>query len=125
MADQNQRAALARELQRLEMDFGHQWAGGINHTQLPLLSFDAHPRWNAMSAENEYRAFGNLFDSLYENRATAAQLVNHIAVVNDFVVNENGPPVARQRQFHDITRTNHTGAKSTRTHSHERLGAMV
>ncbi len=121
MADQNERAAFAREFQRFQMNFGHQRAGRVNHAQLAFLRFGAHSRRNAVRAENQHRADRHFLDRLDKNRAAAAQLIHHVAVVHDFVVHVDRAAVSLQRQLDDIHRAHHSRAKSSRPHAHERL----
>jgi hypothetical protein len=70
-----------------------------------------------MGAENEDRARGNLRDGLNEDGATAAELLDHVSVVNDFVMNVNGRAVGFQGQFNDVDGTNHTRAKTARAYA--------
>src|SRR5260370_6077836 len=72
MTDQNNGALFARELQRLEVHFGHQRAGGVNHFQRAGLGFIAHRRRNAVGAENQHRAVRYFLDGFHENRAAPA-----------------------------------------------------
>ena len=50
VADEHQRIALLGELDRLDVDLGHQRAGGVNHLQIAALADLADRRRNAVGA---------------------------------------------------------------------------
>jgi len=125
MADEDQRAAFAREFQGFQMNFGYQRASGINHAQLALLRFGAHARWHAVGAENEHGADGNFFNRFDENGATAAQLINHVAVVHDFVMDVHRIAVGLKREFDDVHGADHAGAKAPGANAYEGLGSVI
>src|SRR5579862_5922910 len=104
------------------MDFGDQRAGGINHTQQAVLGFLANRGWNAVSTENENgigRDFLNGFD---KDGASAAELLDNISVVHDFVVHIDGRAIRLQRKLNDIYCADDTGAKSAGTHTEQGFG---
>ena len=124
MPNQNQRPALARKFQRLQMNFGHQRTGSINHAKLPLLSLIAHPRRHAMRAKNQHRAHGHFLDRFHKNRPAPPQLVHYIPIMDNLVVNIYRRAISLQRQFHNIHRANHPGAKPTRAYPYQRLSPI-
>ena len=101
MADQNQRAPFARKFKSFQVHLRHQRASGINDAQLPLLRFRAHPRWHPVSAENKHSADRNFINGFHEDCAAAPQLIHHIAVMNDFVMDVNRAAVSFEREFYD------------------------
>jgi hypothetical protein len=74
-----------------------------------------------VSAENQHRPDWNFFNRLNEDRAAPPQLVYHVAVMNNFMVDVNWPPVSFQRQFHDVHRAHNPSAKTARADSHQRF----
>jgi hypothetical protein len=70
-----------------------------------------------MRAEYEYGTVRHIADSFHEYSAAAAQLLNYVGVVNDFVVDINGRAVGFQRQLYDIDGADDPGTKSTGTNA--------
>ncbi len=122
MADQNNGAFFTRKLERFEVNFGHQRAGGVNHFQLARLArlgFLANRRRNAVGAENQHRAVRHFLDGLDKDGAAAAQLLHYIGIVDDFVMHVDGRAVSLQREFDDIDGAHYTRAESPRPHSQQ------
>src|SRR5438270_3006129 len=69
------------------MNLGDQRASGVNDFQLAGFGFVAHRWGHAMSAENQHCAVRNLFNGFDKDRAAAAQLLDHVSVMHDFMVN--------------------------------------
>ncbi len=72
MTDQDNGALFTGELQRFEVNFGDQRAGGVNHFQLARLGFLADCRRNAVGAENQHRAVRDFLDGFDKDGAAAA-----------------------------------------------------
>ena len=125
MADEDQRAAFAREFQGFQMNFGYQRASGVNHPQLALLRFGAHARWHTVGAENEHGADGNFFNGFDENGAAAAQLINHVPVVHDFMMDVHRIAVGLKRELDDVHGADYAGAKAPGANAHESLGSVI
>ena len=106
------------------MNLGDQRAGGIDDAKLAFPGFFAHARRNAMRAENQHSAYRNFFNGFDENRAAAAELIDDVAIVDDFVMDVNGAAIGFKRQFDDIDGANYAGAKAARAHPDQRLGAI-
>ncbi len=119
MADQDNGAFFARKLERFKVNFGDQRAGGVNHFQLARLGFLANRRRNAVGAENQHRAVRHFLDGLDKYGAAAAELLNYIGIMNDFVMHVYGGAIRFQREFDDIHGAHDTRAESPRPHSQQ------
>src|SRR5271156_4003538 len=102
----------------------HQRASGIDDAQLPFLRFRADARRHSVSAENKHSAYRNFLDRFHEDCATAAQLIHHIAVVHDFMMNVNWTPVSLEREFHNVHRSHYPRAESAWPDAHQRLAPV-
>ena len=109
--DENNGALFTREFQRLEVNFGDQRAGRINHFERAGLSFIAHRRRNAVGAENEHRTVRNFLDGFDKNRAAAPQLFHNVGVMDDFVMHIDRGAIGLQRQLDDVHGAHHARAK--------------
>lgn len=118
VTDQNNGATLTGELERLQVNLGDKRACSVDDTQLSLLRFGTNPRGNPMGAENQYRAGRNLINRFYENCPPPAQLVDHVPVVDNFVMDVNRAPVGLEREFDNIDGANHPGAKPSGADAH-------
>ena len=76
-------------------------------------------------AEDQHFAFRDFFDGLDEDGATAAELIHHVAVVNDLMMNVDRVAVGFESQLYDIDGAHHSGAKAARAYAHEGLGPVV
>ncbi len=77
-----------------------------------------------MRAEDQHCAVWHFSDRLHENRATAAELIYHVTVVDDLVMHVNGRTVCLERELNDIHRAYHPGAKATWTHAEKRFATV-
>src|SRR5439155_2194755 len=77
VADKNDGAVFASELERFEMDLGDEGAGGVDDFERPSFGFVADGRRNTVGAEDENGTMRNFFDSFDENGATAAKLLDY------------------------------------------------
>src|SRR5437762_1111305 len=69
VADQDDRVALARVANRLEVHLGHERARRVDHPQAAALGLPAHLRRDAVGAEDHGRAVGHLVELVDEDRA--------------------------------------------------------
>jgi hypothetical protein len=112
---------LARELQRLEMHLSDQRASRVDHFQRAVLRFLAHRGRHAVGAEHQHRAVRHVLDGLHKNRPAAAQLLHHVGVMHDFVMDVDRGAVRFQRQLHDIHRSHHSRAEAPRPYPQQYL----
>src|SRR5262249_46247278 len=117
VTDENDGLVFAGKLECFKMDFRHERASGINDFKIARLGFVANRRWNAVSAKNEDRTVRNFFDGLDKNRATAAELLHNIRVMNNFVMYVDRGTIGFERQLDNVYGSNHARAKSARAHT--------
>src|ERR1700735_694583 len=106
------------------MDFGHERASGIDDAQLPFLRLCADTRRHAVSAENKHGTDRNFLDRFHEDCATAPQLIYHVAVMYDFMVNVDGAAVSFEREFDDIRCSDYSSAESSRPNTYQSLAPI-
>jgi hypothetical protein len=106
------------------MHLCNQGASGVDNAQLTFLRFRAHARRHSVCAENEHSADRNLLDRFHKYGPAATQLVHHVAVVHDFVMNVNRPSVGFERQFNDINSADYASAKPTWAYPHQSLSPV-
>ena len=77
-----------------------------------------------MRAENQDRAYWHFFDGFDENRSAAAELIDYVAIVDNFVVNVDWGAVGFKGQLYDIYGADYTGTEAARAYPYQRLGAI-
>ena len=85
MADQHHVAAGAALARDFQVHLGHQRTGRVEHLQPATRGLAAHRLRHAVRAEDDRRAVGHFVEFLDEDRAAVLELVDHVAVVHDFV----------------------------------------
>lgn len=90
VADHDDFAAVFAHAGDFEMNFGDQWAGGVEDFEVAHLGFVTHGLGNAVGAENDGAARRNFRQLLDEDGAFRTQIVADEFVVHDFVTNVNG-----------------------------------
>ncbi len=90
------RVALLGELARLDVDLGHQGAGGVDRAQAPLVRVLVDLRGDAVSGEDDQRALRDLGLLLDEDRAPLGELLDDVLVVDDLLADVHGRPVQLQ-----------------------------
>ena len=85
MADQHHVAAGAAVARDFEVHLGHQRTGRVEHLQAAPRGFLAHRLRDAVGAEDHGGAVGHFVEFLDEDRAAVLEVVDHEAVVHDFV----------------------------------------
>jgi hypothetical protein len=78
-----------------------------------------------VGAENEHGADGNFFNGFDENGAAAAQLINHVPVVHDFMMDVHRIAVGLKRELDDVHGADYAGAKAPGANAHESLGSVI
>ena len=114
MADQHQRVALLGKLDRLDVDLGHQRAGGVNHLQAAALAALAHRGRNAVGRVDDALAVGHVVDFMDKNRALFRQLIHNIAVMDNLAAHVDGRAKGFQSDLDNVDRAHHAGAKAAR-----------
>ena len=85
VADEDDRVALLGELPRLDVDLGHQRAGGVDRPQPARRRVLVDRRGDAVGGEDDELALGDLGLLLDEDRAPLRQLLDHVLVVDDLL----------------------------------------
>jgi hypothetical protein len=70
-----------------------------------------------MRTKNEDGAAGDVVDGFDEDGSAAAQLLYHVAVMDDFVVDVDGAAIEFEGKFNDINGSDYAGAKAPGTHA--------
>jgi hypothetical protein len=96
------------------MYFGYERASRVDHMQVFAFGKLKDLRRDAVRAEDADRAVRYLLDAVNEYHIAAAQVINYIPVVNDFVKDIDGWRVIIERAFDYINRANHARAKAAR-----------
>jgi hypothetical protein len=115
MADENDGAFFASEFERFEMNFGDEGAGGVDDAERALLGFIAHGGRDTMSAEDKDGAGRDFGDGLNEDGAAAAELLDDVGVVHNFMVDVNRSTVGFESQFDDVHGADNAGTETART----------
>jgi hypothetical protein len=74
-----------------------------------------------VGAEYQNRTLRNFFDRFDENRAATPQLVNHVAIVHDLVMDIDRPAVCLKSQFDDVYGSHDTGTEASGTNPYQRF----
>ena len=75
-------------------------------------------RRDAVRAEDANRSVGYFFDTINKDHIALAEVINHIAIVNDFVKDIDRRREIIERAFDYINRPHHARAKSARLCQH-------
>jgi hypothetical protein len=97
VADQNDSALFAGELEGFEMHLGDEGASCINHTKRAVLGFLANGGRNAMGTEDQDGIGRDFFNGFDENGAAAAELFHNVGVVDDFVMHVDRRAIGFER----------------------------
>jgi hypothetical protein len=95
------------------MDLGDQRAGGVEDVEAALFGFASHRLRHAVGAEDQGGAVGNLAQVFDEDGALGLEVIDHVAVVHDFVADVDRAAKLFQRAFDDSDGTLDTGAEAT------------
>jgi len=92
-----------------------------DHVEVALLGLDANRRRNTVGAVDQSCTARNVGEIVDEDRALGAQVVDHVAVVDDLVAHVDGLSEALEGDLHDFdraidTRTESAGAGHQDTH---------
>ena len=82
---------------------------------LPLAGFLADGGRNAMGAENNNAAFGGFLQTINKNNALLLEILNHGAIMNDFLADIDGMGKFLERDIDDIDRAHYTGTEPSGT----------
>ena len=120
VADEDDRVSGAVMALSLDMNFGHQRAGGVEIKQLPPLRLLRHRFGNAVGGEDHARAVGRFVELLDEDGAELLQPLDHGAVVDDLVAHIDRRAVFFDRELDDADGAVDARAKSPRRRQQQR-----
>ncbi len=112
VADHDHLEILPAHAMNLPVNLGDQGAGGVDGAQIPILGGLPHRGGNAVGAVDQLGAQGGLVGFVDENGALGAQIIDHPAVVDDFVAHVDRLFAAGERAFDDLDRAVHAGTKT-------------
>ena len=113
VADQDHVAPVAAVARDFHVHLGDQRTGRVEHAQPPPLRLGLHGLRHAVRAEDHGGAVRHLVEFLDEDRAEAAQPVDHEAVVHDLVADVDRRAEQFQRTLDDVDRAVDAGTEST------------
>jgi hypothetical protein len=112
MADQDQRAPGGHILAPLHVNLGDERAGRVQHVEAARFRVAFDRLGDAMRAENRHGALGHFIEFFDETRAFLTQIVDHVAIVDNFVAHVHGRAVLLQRPIDNLDCTNNARAKA-------------
>ena len=123
VADEDDRVALLGELARLDVDLGHQRAGGVDRPQAARGGVGVHGGRDAVGAEHDELALGHLGLLLDEDRAALGELLDHVLVVDDLLAHVDRRAVHLERLLDGLHRAVDPGAIAARGGEQHPLGS--
>ena len=93
VADEDDRVSVGREAAGLDVDLGHQRAGGVDRPQLALGCVVVDGRRDAVGREDDHLALRDLGLLLDEDRPPLRELLDDVLVVDDLLADVDGGPV--------------------------------
>ena len=115
VADEQDRVARLGVLDRLQVNLGHQRAGGVDRPQLPLAGNAANLRRHAVGGEEQRGPERHLGQIIDKRHAAAAKMLDHVLVVDDLVIDVDRRLERRQGQLERLDRHVDAGTKPART----------
>src|SRR5262245_49567323 len=96
------------------MDFGDEWAGGVDDLHVAVLGFLTDRGGYSMRAKNHVAALRGFLETVDKNDALLFKVFDDSAVMHDFLAHINGMRKFLQRNIDDINRPNNSRTKPTR-----------
>ena len=122
VADQHDRVAVGREPLGLDVDLGHERAGGVDRVELAHAGVRVDARGHAVGGEHHRGALGHVGLGLDEHRAALAQLLDHELVVDDLLADVHGRAVQLERALDRLHGPVDARAVTARRREQELLG---
>ena len=104
VADEDDLVALLGIANRFQMNFGHQRAGGVDRFQASLLGDAADFRGDAVRGEQQVGPFGDFVQIVDEDGPFVAEALDHVLVVDDFVIDVDRRAENAERLFERVDR---------------------
>jgi hypothetical protein len=112
VADEQDLVTHPCETDRLQVHFGHERAGRVDHAQASRGGRGPHLRRNAVRGEDRRGPVGHLVELLYEPHAARLEVAHDVAVVDDLPPDVHGTLEAIEGEVHDLDRAHDPGAKA-------------
>ena len=125
VADEQDRVAGLGVLDRLQVDLGHERAGGVDRPQVPLAGHAADFRRNAVGGEQQRRPARHVGQVVDKRHAAAAEMLDHVLVVDDLVIDVDRRRERRQGQVERLDRHVDAGTETARTGQENLHGSMI
>lgn len=93
VANQNQGTTRRHILASLHVNLGHERAGCVEHVEAALFRVALDGLRDTVRAENRHGAMWHFIEFFDKARAFLAQVVHHVAIVNNLVANIHGRAV--------------------------------
>src|ERR1700724_2580223 len=90
VADQDKGIAFLGKFDSLDVYFGHQWTGGVDHAKATNLTGFTYFRRNSVGAVNDPFAIRHFFNAINENGTFALQLFHYETVMDDLLAHIDG-----------------------------------
>jgi hypothetical protein len=114
MADKDSFIMLVGRFGRLVMDFGDQGTGRIDGGQTAFLGRFKNGGRDTVRAKNNPLTGLDFVEVLDKNNPAPAEIIDHIRIVDDLMVDIEGGSVFGQGQFHDINGEGDSGTETLR-----------
>ena len=125
VTDQNDRVAVLSKLDRLAVDLRNQRAGSVNRLQLALGRLGVNRRRDAVRREDGDSAFRDRVVQLIdEDRASVAELLDDVLIVDDLLAHLNGRAVGFERALDRLDGAVNSGAVAARGGKQDLLGGV-
>ena len=108
VADEHDSVALLGILDRLEMHFRDQRAGGIDGVEPPVVGHATNLRGHPVGREQEHRSLGHLLHAIDKHGPLPHEPVHHMLVVHDLVKHVDRRPVQPDRRLERLDRHVHS-----------------
>ena len=125
VADQNDRVALLGELDCFAVDLRHQRAGCVDRLQFAFRGLGVNRRRDAVRREDGDSAFRDRVVQLIdEDRASVAELLDDVLIVDDLLAHVNGRAVGFERALDRLDGAVNSGAVAARGGKQDLLGSV-
>ena len=113
VADEDDVKALAGVADDFVVNLGDEGAGGVVDDEVAGGGGVADARGDAVGAEDDGLALGDLADILDEGDPAGAEVLDDVAVMNDLVIDVEGRALCAQDLIDDVDGHAHAGAEAS------------
>ena len=120
MPNKNNRVILAGVADHFKVNFRDQRARRINHLKFSFAGPFADLWWDAVGTEYNQRALRDVIERIDENRTLFSKFIDHMTVMDYFLVHIYGTTKLLDRQANDFNGADDTCTKASGTKKQER-----